>query len=135
VPQCDLLPGPALDRRPGVVARVRRTLQAQNPCCDRKKLAHLSHKKKYNFRERPSLGQDENLTLLQEPLKSIFKSAQYRAQSTTSICNATGSLHRFENKNILFYFEKRPSLKQHWCCSSKFKSRRIGSRGRFLNKF
>jgi hypothetical protein len=29
---------------------------------------------------------------------------------TTSIYNATGSLARFENKNILFYFEKRFSL-------------------------
>jgi hypothetical protein len=29
---------------------------------------------------------------------------------TTSIYNATGSLARFENKNSLFYFEKRSSL-------------------------
>jgi hypothetical protein len=34
---------------------------------------------------------------------------------------------RFENKNILFYFEKRSSLLQRWLCSCKFKSRRLGS--------
>jgi hypothetical protein len=32
------------------------------------------------------------------------------ANPTTSIYNATGSQARFENKNILFYFEKRSSL-------------------------
>jgi hypothetical protein len=47
---------------------------------------------------------------------------------TTSIYNATGSLARFENKNIRIYFEKRYSLLQRWRCSCKFKSRRIGSR-------
>jgi hypothetical protein len=31
---------------------------------------------------------------------------------TTSIYNATGSLARFENKNILFFFAKRSSLLQ-----------------------
>jgi hypothetical protein len=36
-------------------------------------------------------------------------------------------LARFENKNILFYFEKRSSLLQRRPCSCKFKSRRIGS--------
>jgi hypothetical protein len=41
--------------------------------------------------------------------------------------NATGSLARFENKNILFCFEKRSSLLQRWHCSCKFKNRRIGS--------
>jgi hypothetical protein len=29
---------------------------------------------------------------------------------TTSIYNATGSRARFENRNLLFYFEKRSSL-------------------------
>jgi hypothetical protein len=43
------------------------------------------------------------------------------------IYNATGSLARFDNKNIFFYFEKRSSLLQRWGCSCKFKSRRIGS--------
>jgi hypothetical protein len=38
--------------------------------------------------------------------------------------NATGSLARFENKNIIFFFEKRSSLLQCWHCSCKFKSRR-----------
>jgi hypothetical protein len=42
--------------------------------------------------------------------------------------NATISLACLENKNILFYFEKRSSSLQRWRCSSKFKSRRIGSR-------
>jgi hypothetical protein len=37
--------------------------------------------------------------------------------------NATGSLARFENKNILFYYEKRSSLLQHWRCSCNLKSR------------
>jgi hypothetical protein len=37
-----------------------------------------------------------------------------------------GSLARFENKNILFYFIKRCSPLQR--CSCKFQSRRIGSR-------
>jgi hypothetical protein len=46
---------------------------------------------------------------------------------TTSIYNATDSLARLENKNILFYFEKRYILLQRWRCSCKFKSRRIGS--------
>jgi hypothetical protein len=41
--------------------------------------------------------------------------------------NATGSLARFENKNILFYFEKRSSLLQRRHCSCKFKNRSIGS--------
>jgi hypothetical protein len=46
---------------------------------------------------------------------------------TTSIYNATGSLARFKNKDILFYFEKHSSLLQRWRCSCKLKSRRIGS--------
>jgi hypothetical protein len=45
--------------------------------------------------------------------------------------NATGSLARSENKNILFYFEKHSILLQRWRCSYKFKSRRIGSWFRF----
>jgi hypothetical protein len=50
---------------------------------------------------------------------------------TIAIYNATGSLACFENKNILFYFEKRCCLLQRWSCSRQFKSRRIGFRGRF----
>jgi hypothetical protein len=46
--------------------------------------------------------------------------ASYNA-SVVNFYYATGSLARFENKNILFYFEKR------WSCSCKFKNRRIGS--------
>jgi hypothetical protein len=38
-------------------------------------------------------------------------------ESVINFYNATGSLARFENKNILFYFEKRPSLLQRWSCS------------------
>jgi hypothetical protein len=41
---------------------------------------------------------------------------------TTSICNATGSPAHFENKDILFYFEKRSSLLLRWRFSCKFKS-------------
>jgi hypothetical protein len=33
---------------------------------------------------------------------------------TTSIYNTTGSLARFENKNILFYFEKRSNLYMYY---------------------
>jgi hypothetical protein len=53
--------------------------------------------------------------------------ASYNA-SVVNFYNAAGSLTRFENKNILFYFEKRCSLLQRWRCICKFKSRRIGSR-------
>jgi hypothetical protein len=48
------------------------------------------------------------------------------ANPTIVIYNATGSLARFKNKNILFYFVKRSSL-QRWRCSCKFKNLRIGS--------
>jgi hypothetical protein len=47
--------------------------------------------------------------------------------SVVNFYNATGSLARFESKNILYYFEKRSSLLQRWRCSCKFKSRRICS--------
>jgi hypothetical protein len=47
--------------------------------------------------------------------------------SVVNFYNAMGSLARFENKNILFCFEKRSSLLQRWRCSCKFKNRRIGS--------
>jgi hypothetical protein len=39
--------------------------------------------------------------------------------------NATSSLARFENKNILFCLEKRSGLLQLWRCSYKFRSRRL----------
>jgi hypothetical protein len=39
--------------------------------------------------------------------------------SVVNFYNATGSLARFENKNILFYFEKRCRLLQRWRCSCK----------------
>jgi hypothetical protein len=52
--------------------------------------------------------------------------ASYNA-SVVNFCNATGSLARFENKNIFFYFEKRCILLQRRRCSCKFKSRKIGS--------
>jgi hypothetical protein len=38
------------------------------------------------------------------PTTSIYNA------SVVNFYNATGSLARFENKNILFYFEKRSSL-------------------------
>jgi hypothetical protein len=41
--------------------------------------------------------------------------------SVVNFYNATGSLARFENKNILFSFEKHSSLLQRWRCSCKFK--------------
>jgi hypothetical protein len=52
--------------------------------------------------------------------------ASYNA-SIVNFYNATGSLSRFKNKNILFYFEKCSSLLQRWRCSFKCKNRRIGS--------
>jgi hypothetical protein len=39
------------------------------------------------------------------------------AKPTIASYNATGSLARFENKNILLYFEKRSSLLQLWLCT------------------
>jgi hypothetical protein len=51
--------------------------------------------------------------------------------SVVNFYNATGSLARFKNKNILFYFVKRSSLLQRWRCSCKFKNRRIGSCWKF----
>jgi hypothetical protein len=42
--------------------------------------------------------------------------ASYNA-SIVNFYNATGSLARFENKNIIFYFLKRSSLLQRWRCS------------------
>jgi hypothetical protein len=47
--------------------------------------------------------------------------------SVVNFYNAMGSLARFENKNILFYFVKRSSLLQRWRCSCKLKNRRSGS--------
>jgi hypothetical protein len=41
--------------------------------------------------------------------------------SAVRIYNATSSLVRFE-KNVFFYFEKRPSLLQRRQCSCKFRS-------------
>jgi hypothetical protein len=55
-----------------------------------------------------------------------LKTSIYNA-SVVIFYNATGSLARFENKNILFYFKKRSSLLQSWRCSCKFKSRRTVS--------
>jgi hypothetical protein len=51
--------------------------------------------------------------------------------SVVKFYNATGSSGRFENKNILFYFEKRSTL-QRWRCSCKLKSRRIDSDFKFF---
>jgi hypothetical protein len=51
-----------------------------------------------------------------------------RLRFTTPALKNFTCLTRSENKNILFYFEKRSSLLQRWRCSCKFKSRRIGSR-------
>jgi hypothetical protein len=51
----------------------------------------------------------------------------FYSASVVNFYSATGSLACFENKNILFYFEKRSSLLQRGRCSCKFKSRRIGS--------
>jgi hypothetical protein len=46
--------------------------------------------------------------------------------SVVNFYNAMGSLARFENKNILFCFEKRSSPLQRWRCSCKFKNHGIG---------
>jgi hypothetical protein len=39
--------------------------------------------------------------------------------SVVNFYNAAGSLARFKNKNILFYYVKRSSLLQRWRCSCK----------------
>jgi hypothetical protein len=44
--------------------------------------------------------------------------ANYNA-SVVNFYNAAGSLARFKNKNILFYYVKRSSLLQRWRCSCK----------------
>jgi hypothetical protein len=54
--------------------------------------------------------------------------------SAVKIHNATSSLVRFENKNILFYHEKCFSILQRWHGSCKIKSRRIGSLSPVLTK-
>jgi hypothetical protein len=73
---------------------------------------------------KPSLDGSVGSTTFQpgaNPTTSIYNA------SIVNFYNATGNKARFENKNILFYFEKRSSLLQRWRCSCKFKSRRIGS--------
>jgi hypothetical protein len=50
-----------------------------------------------------------------------FVTGHSGAKPTIASYNATGSLARFENNNILFYFEKRSSLLQRQRCSCKFK--------------
>jgi hypothetical protein len=60
----------------------------------------------------------------------VFRSQSYvfiYNASVVNFYNATSNLARFENKNILSFFEKRSSLLQRCRCSCKFKSRRIGS--------
>jgi hypothetical protein len=52
-----------------------------------------------------------------------------------SFYSATGSPACFENKHILFYFEKCSSLLLRWRCSCKFKSHRIGSRVTRLGEY
>jgi hypothetical protein len=37
--------------------------------------------------------------------------------SVVKISIGMGSLVRFESKNIFFYYEKRSSLLQRWCCT------------------
>jgi hypothetical protein len=55
------------------------------------------------------------------------KTSIYNA-SVVIFYSATGSLARFENKNISSYLKKRSSLLQRWRCTCKFKKRRIGTR-------
>jgi hypothetical protein len=45
--------------------------------------------------------------------------------SVVKIYNTMGSLVRFKNKNIFFYFGKSSCLPQLWRCRRKIKSRRI----------
>jgi hypothetical protein len=55
------------------------------------------------------------------PTTSIYNA------SVVNFYNATGGLARFENKNILFYFENALAyILQRWRCSCKFKNCRIG---------
>jgi hypothetical protein len=56
-------------------------------------------------------------------VKKVFKSGP---NPTTLIYNARGSLARFENKNILFHFEKRSSLLQCWALYIAVNSKVLG---------
>jgi hypothetical protein len=53
------------------------------------------------------------------PTTSIYNA------SVVNFYNATGSLARFENQNILFYFEKRSSLLQRVVAVGKLKVVRL----------
>jgi hypothetical protein len=80
-------------------------------------------------------GLVEFQTLLRRKRNSLMPWGQSYANAV-NFYNSAGSLARFENKNIFFFYEKRSSLLQRWRCSCKFKSRRIGSSSlqRFENK-
>jgi hypothetical protein len=85
-----------------------------NPCTVKWRNGHRSHSK-------------VNDRMFESPPGANPTIASYNA-SVVNFYNATGSLARFENKNIIFYFSKHSSLLQRWRCSWKFKNRRIGSR-------
>jgi hypothetical protein len=84
------------------------------------------HERKQNGGETD--WQTADSCLLLKKRKSLFLNERLWSKSYDRDLQSTGSLDRFENKNISFYFEKRSSLLQHWRCSCKLKSRRIGSR-------
>jgi hypothetical protein len=74
---------------------------------------------KESSRQEPEVGNsDQDFQTLSPGANPTTSS--YNA-SVVKIYNATGSLERFENKNIFFCFE-RCSILQRWRCS-KFKSR------------
>jgi hypothetical protein len=66
---------------------------------------------------------------------------KHGANPTTVSCNAsavknynaTTSLVLCWSNESFFYFEKRCSLLQRWCCSCKFRSRRIGSLSKMIH--
>jgi hypothetical protein len=73
-------------------------------------------------------GREVSMLVANSTIMSYIASAVkiYNA-SGVNFYNATGCLARFENKNILFYFEKKhSSLLQRRRCSCQFRSRRVG---------
>jgi hypothetical protein len=60
-------------------------------------------------------GHTGNLEPILRPCVRIRNNA-----SIVNFYNARVSLARFENKNVLFYFEKRSSLPQRWRCTQMY---------------
>jgi hypothetical protein len=53
----------------------------------------------------------------QKTSRSLPNLCKPGANTTITSYKATGSLASFEKKTILYYFQKRSSLPQHWRCN------------------